>query len=793
LKAIEFAFTGKLTDNADSYVREMGQGEATNGTVTLEFEKDGQTGKIFRQVGKSPKRYFEWDGVRTTKAKDVEDALEEIFGADRQAIGSAVFVSQGELDRFMFGTPSEREQLFTKLMLLNFLEKRSEMVTRKIEILGSGLQDFSMQRDELNTQMTQVSSVYGLKTEELKKNPDRTQNLVDLREWSNTEKQLEKEGREHSSQSARVREKKASLDVILSQLKELLPFLESLSDVNYASTKEARNSLLSAIDVGNSDVKELTSRKSSAERRFETSNKIEELRPIMVKTMENIKSLETRSDVSRWEEIKGHLNAWTDIQQIKEDIRVRELALESDVASIKETPEVADNSSAVDKLEIDIQEHRDTLASDKLNLKLMEACLEYSDGNKCPLCQSVVEMEVSKEALHECRSKITDSELKITTNLVKISELRKEETVVKETRNKLSNSIIQHMENIGNSKAKLKLVSEPSKSREELSTELRDIENTKIELKKESDTYHTCTSEMGKLEGLLESNVEEDSVDSISATLSDAQSKLHDLQMIIERVDNLWNPASMIYKDVTEAQLLCDKAKERVDALMNTQNVTRSKVSDILGSEGVDDKLSQLEESMKIRNELCGEIRETERHINEVKDRKKALDNRMEQDAVTRAVIEQLRILKETLSRGGLPLSYMSYQFDSLIELAQNFLEDMDANFSISATPDKPMSFSFTRVDETSGVILPQDKLSGGQRVRLAIAMLLSVQSLILPDVGLLVLDEPSVHLDTEGVENLKELLLDIGQRLGSTDMQVLVCDHHESLEPAFGAVLRLT
>ena len=137
-------------------------------------------------------------------------------------------------------------------------------------------------------------------------------------------------------------------------------------------------------------------------------------------------------------------------------------------------------------------------------------------------------------------------------------------------------------------------------------------------------------------------------------------------------------------------------------------------------------------------------------------------------------------------------MAYVQHKFDSLVSMTQDNLEIMDANFAIIPHPNKPVSLQFYRVDEPGQVLFDHDKLSGGQKVRLSIAFLLAVQQLVIPDLGFLVLDEPSTHLDEEARENLKELLLNLNQQLESTDTQILVCDHARELEPAFVNVIQL-
>jgi energy-coupling factor transporter ATP-binding protein EcfA2 len=79
-----------------------------------------------------------------------------------------------------------------------------------------------------------------------------------------------------------------------------------------------------------------------------------------------------------------------------------------------------------------------------------------------------------------------------------------------------------------------------------------------------------------------------------------------------------------------------------------------------------------------------------------------------------------------------------------------------------------------------------QEQLSGGQAIRLSLAMLLACQQIILPEVGLLVLDEPSSHIDKEGVERMRDLFLSLQQVMTNTNMQILVVDHNDRLATAF-------
>lgn len=68
----------------------------------------------------------------------------------------------------------------------------------------------------------------------------------------------------------------------------------------------------------------------------------------------------------------------------------------------------------------------------------------------------------------------------------------------------------------------------------------------------------------------------------------------------------------------------------------------------------------------------------------------------------------------------------------------------------------------------------------------LGIAFLLAVQQLIIPELGILVLDEPSLHLHPSSAEHLRDLLSNYGQMLTKTESQILVCDHNPILFNGF-------
>ena len=83
-------------------------------------------------------------------------------------------------------------------------------------------------------------------------------------------------------------------------------------------------------------------------------------------------------------------------------------------------------------------------------------------------------------------------------------------------------------------------------------------------------------------------------------------------------------------------------------------------------------------------------------------------------------------------------------------------------------------------------------KLSGGQRVRLSLSFILSIQQLVMSEIGFITLDEPSTHLDEEGIDSLGDLLKKIRMIFADSEHQLWVCDHNPKLEASFDKTLIL-
>lgn len=121
------------------------------------------------------------------------------------------------------------------------------------------------------------------------------------------------------------------------------------------------------------------------------------------------------------------------------------------------------------------------------------------------------------------------------------------------------------------------------------------------------------------------------------------------------------------------------------------------------------------------------------------------------------------------------------------------FLSKLEAPFLVVADLD---SVGF-RYQMTDGTVMPESlptakSLSGAQRNMLALSFRLASYTMFAAKLGMLVLDEPTAHLDSRNVGKLGELLARLQKIAVELDLQVLVVSHHDEILPFCDSTINL-
>lgn len=124
------------------------------------------------------------------------------------------------------------------------------------------------------------------------------------------------------------------------------------------------------------------------------------------------------------------------------------------------------------------------------------------------------------------------------------------------------------------------------------------------------------------------------------------------------------------------------------------------------------------------------------------------------------------------------------------LELCQTRLNTILAEFGakFSTTVREDLSFDCIFPDK----VQPAHRLSCGQRVVLALCLRIALVTTLLPEVGLLLLDEPTTFLDADTIKSFNSALEKLREFAVAANIQVVIVTHCTDLIPAFDGVIQL-
>ena len=793
LTAIKFAWTavlGGTDEKAESFVRNFGQpGGASNGSVKMVFVKDGAEGTIYRRIGKSPMRWLDWDGQHLTKSAEIDKVLADIIGGDKKAIAEATFIPQGDLDKLLFGLQSEREQLFMKLMMLTFMEKHAQMVDAKIALLSDGLQDLSGSLDEVQLQLDQTNSDLSVLLDQKNVSRDCTPDIQLIESFLAASRDLETSKTQANDYNQEFREKHSRFQSLLA---EASPKCGEIG-TTYETLKKAFDTRKSLFDYAT----EKTRKALLALRHFRSirDNKalIAENEPIMAGYKAELEGLADLADPS---DLQARIDRQKDRARLMKEMQEEQTRLNEAskaLASFKETPEPVPQDR-IDQLEEDLERSSADYTSVLLKLQVRELTTGVHTDS-CPICNGTLDPEhMSAEipALKAEKQRL-DIEISRLRKLLRDSKALKQQHI--NELNRLSGEVSTRSTAMRGKLVEMGKIK--IEALEDLQDELQEL-NDKIGRRKalpaliKNLNLSICQARNQLADFPQEVIDAEGDEKALQAAHDKAVEEENAAWSLFSATEGLLEKATPLHQEIENARRLEITMTTRSQELEDKLTGLKQDIQAAWGEEDLGEVQIRLQQKQEAWQQLLGQISGVRKSIAQIELRKTDVVARMERDAGKRALITDLKRLKDVFTRNGLPMTYVNHRFARLAQLTSTSLSKLEADFAVEVDPSSPVSFQFIRTDEAVPYVMPQSKLSGGQRVKLTVAFLMAVQKLILPNVALLVLDEPTTHLDDEAVIALREMLQEIGTSSEGNESQVIVVDHKPELESAFGKCVSL-
>ena len=159
--------------------------------------------------------------------------------------------------------------------------------------------------------------------------------------------------------------------------------------------------------------------------------------------------------------------------------------------------------------------------------------------------------------------------------------------------------------------------------------------------------------------------------------------------------------------------------------------------------------------------------------------------------ATDRLWVYHLGEIRKIMHHDKLPKVVAHNYLEILSDDTNELLESFDADFRVGLGEGLNFSATFLR-GPYAGAVSPAQRLSEGQKVLLALAFRVAVNSLFAGTAGLLCLDEPTESLDERNLACLEVAIGKMRDLSESRGLQCLLVTHEPSFEVLFDGVLRL-
>lgn len=805
LQAIQFAMTGTIdTDPMEpmrAFIRRAtGDNPPKSMQVDMEFVADGKKGKISRKVTKTTStRSLSWEGLPAdpktgsratlTSESQVNELFLEILGVDKKAINSTVFIRQGELTR-MFSKDAERRDFYTRLLMLGSLEKISDVVEAHRATVASSVQDLGVARDAANAAYEESAAYFEQCETTLKGLPAQDMELQTARRF------------------LQLMTEHAAAEDALQDAEKRLAAVNTSGDVSWLESEKSMMAQLSLELVNLTEARDAHFKARTAAAEAETAWQSAQESVRMWAALESAEAELARVGIPG-EDPADELAKCADSLKWLDQLEALKESTPALQAKVAELQRVSDTCKATYEYHNTIYlDARLTYSQLAESIKLQKELKSKLDGLSkdgacmCPVCGSgTPDLAFLDRSIESLKDQLKLSEEEGVEIAKKVQELRAENTKAtvayhdafsrlcadEETlkRLRVSTAFITRrgvLDLVEKLKAKQEEFSAKAIEFRRLTTAVRDAK-VAVQRVPKWNTDALKTLETAKY-----------------STKTYASTKPWDAEDEEQRVSVSARIASMrVVIQQAEAA-----ATSQADAQRRLATITEAVVAAMPPSEFFADvcpadtaltmaevrrKVEALEAAQKQHDTAKGSYTAANDRLRDASRKLDELDLRAAEQVQRLKLVEDLVRLRDTFRPTGASLEYLTYKFKQIAKMAGDYLAESGADFMVAASPDVPLYYEFLRTDRPDETWLGQNRLSGGQKVRLAVATLRAIHALIMPNVGLLVLDEPTTHLDEEAKRAMADMLHKIGNE---GNLQIIVCDHSPILVDAFSDLIQL-
>ena len=743
LDMIRFAFTGEsASDGAKADNVAWGKETAS---VTVCFTHGDGDYSITRTCGKRNGQRLTTPDGDFTKKVEIDSFVERLCDTPISALLSYVFVPQGKIDAILLSTPTQRLKDMQQTMGLQQAEASAKLlateigrynvtpgIDRQTELAGQAL---AAAKDTYTQHVQTMEAIES----EIRQLQPKVQELERVERIISTNQAIVAVDRRIASHTERLEEAQKVLDERTEELERIHAMVEQTQ----RDATDARAVL------------------AEHEAQVRLQQSLDATRTQLAETQEALDALPEPVDAERISALKEKL------ESLNEKIQLRVMQLDGR-AELPMTEELDEAQKTLVQLrEQYATVEREWVYEEKRHLaevgRLQTHLKTFYDG-VCPTCHRPVEdcdtedmqrelgdaqkamgnaRDAYERTVADLKARIEPLEHTVTTHATAAR------TAVQESHDKLVTRRAAVIDAIQSAEADIAKRAKLESTRTHLETHLQEHAANALD----ADTLQQVHATV-------------EAFDRLQLTLRDAQAKM-----------------SISAAAVDTAVVNLEEAQEERTELGELADIPPE--ADLAEArEAAEIVFARTQSRDKVRQEIIASEVRVEQCANALA----ALEEQRRVEARDAAWVAICRMARDALHVSGLPQLLMREYALTLNKRMKHYLSvRWEAPFTLEL--DEDLAF-VARFDD--GRVLSGARLSGGQKVVAATSFRLAMADTFARQVGLLVLDEPSNHLDEDNIMHLRQLLTQLRDLASTSGRQIIIVDHEESLVGFFDHVITL-
>ncbi len=820
-------------------------------SVKLEFTSNGRKYSVTRERSKTSSKanimIKEGQSFHQLASGDnqVTREIQSILEMDGDLFLNAVYVRQGEIADLVDKTPAEKKQVIGKLLGLESLEKAwknmlplvNNYEMEKIKLEGKletldGLKNeinlknaekLQINKDiqELSSKIEQFQSQLDLITKE-KEKLDNDKTVFDATKSTlESKKQILENLKEDEShlkiQLNDIKNKENEIEAILPKLPKLellIKLREALENLRRTQRDETQiSNIIEKIHFFKDQIEKNEKYYLDYSDLEDQINKIEKERTSFEGSRALLEQNLNRKQQTIEKMGRSHDKIVKILKESNKTLGTNFSLIEEFESYIKSEKPVIEK--LIEELDIKINKFKEEISNLKTqnqDLKKPISELEYVK-EKCPICKSPIDSVKRDELIQDYSSKIESNKNKISSLNSAVEVLSKDKLVMANKYSDISliniDVLKEQLGTLEEGQHDIKLINDNIKKLEIQVLTLNQIDE-KIHEKKEAlkelkPKYEEYLSANGSLKSLGDYEVQKNDLKEIQENIFSIKEQISNLiEATGESIENLEDEIKELegtknkYQHLLGAVALKESSLNRIKQVQNSINELELQIQDLklqieeisfdklLYNKLIQDRESKNQELVDLKGkkqELIGKESGIVTVLTDLQNKLVSYKSYQNEVKKLKDFIKLLNYIRDIYSKDGVQKDLRNISRPLIEQNTREFFEKFNFEYSdIKLDNDYDVTV-YGPAGESN-----LDMISGGEKIAVALALRLGItQTLSGGNLELIMLDEPTIHLDAYRRQELIDLL----KRM-SIIPQMIIVTHDSDLEDAADNILRV-